>query len=130
MARAISISICWFLCLSALGCETPGKPAVGASRAAIVAGTADTAIQYSMVVRVHTDRDCSGTLITPNHVLTAAHCVQNVGTGFVAFDARSPVTGEVIHREIRIADCHMERRTRRARPRICTSRCRTGGLST
>ncbi len=64
------------------GCSshpTPESERVGASRGAIQGGTTDTT--HTFVVGVH-GRDssgsegfCSGTLVTPNLVITARHCV-------------------------------------------------------
>ncbi|NOY92929.1 MAG: trypsin-like serine protease [Deltaproteobacteria bacterium] len=61
---------------------------------------------YPMVVRVAMGSSCTGTLIDPNHVLTAAHCVQSSSTGSVTFEVESP-RGMRVTRTLAVSACHM-----------------------
>lgn len=59
-------------------------PALGTTRQAIINGKASTTDQDAVVLLYHIDRSqgafgaCTGTLIAPNLVLTARHCVSSV----------------------------------------------------
>lgn len=81
-----------FLALGSLyACAAPsaGGEAVGEGRAAIVGGSPSSAAEDSVVLIAMTGGGfCSGTLIAPNLVLTARHCVSNLddNTGAVTSD--------------------------------------------
>ena len=63
-------------CSSSATRATPDEAApVGAASQAIQGGTADTADTFAVGIRIGNAGSCSGTLITPNLVVTARHCV-------------------------------------------------------
>lgn len=85
-------SAVWFLGALVIGCDVPSP--TGRAEAPIVGGAADT--EHEAVVAIRSPQHplgtfCSGTLITPTVVLTAAHCIhgaeQNDAEVFVFFGA-------------------------------------------
>lgn len=78
----------------AAGCgagDAPFEPTVGAARQAIVGGDASPAAHDSVVFLVHVgpkgwEFACSATLVAPNLVLTARHCVSDIGDPNVSCD--------------------------------------------
>ena len=70
---------------------------VPASAGAVVGGTPDTANQYANVAVlrfIDTDTDtrwrCSGTLIEPNVIITAAHCTEDADLVYYSFAVDRP----------------------------------------
>lgn len=65
--------------LFVVGCSSSAKPndpvPVGAASQAIQGGTTDTTDTFAVGIRIGNAGSCSGTLITPNLVVTARHCV-------------------------------------------------------
>ena len=67
---------------SAPGADRGDAIAVGTAREAIIGGTLSTASQDATVMLTdHGDFACTGTLIAPNLVLTARHCVSQLDDG-------------------------------------------------
>jgi hypothetical protein len=74
---------CLAALLLAIACSAPSPEPVGRATAAIIQGT-DSVPSQNFVVLVErstgpdTFDECSGTLVAPNLVLTARHCVSNI----------------------------------------------------
>src|SRR5262245_18785519 len=70
---------------AAFGCGdqgTIGTPETrGSARASIVGGTPSTSAQDGTVLLINGNESCSGSLIAPNLVLTARHCVADPQEG-------------------------------------------------
>ena len=80
--RAVSIG----LVFAAAGCgsdeqraQPSADPTTGEVAAEVVGGTSATACQWPSAVRVDTATGCTGTLIHPRVVTTAAHCLNGTG---------------------------------------------------
>jgi hypothetical protein len=90
-----------FACLAAFGvaCSAASDPA-SSQRAPIISGHASDASQDFVVLLVHYDasqgivESCTGSLLAPNLVLTARHCVSNTDQQGFACDANgNSITG-------------------------------------
>jgi hypothetical protein len=69
------------LALTGACLDQAAAPPVGQSSSMLIGGTDSPASQNSVVLIQGADGYCSGTLIAPNLVLTAHHCVTEVGEG-------------------------------------------------
>lgn len=54
-----------------------GEGAVGTAKSGVIGGTTDTADTFVVGININNSSICSGTLIAPNLVLTARHCVSD-----------------------------------------------------
>lgn len=66
--------------LLAVACAIPREEDVASDRAAIQGGVTDTSDTFAVAVLDETGDVCSGTLIAPNLVLTARHCIADGGS--------------------------------------------------
>ena len=85
--------LCSLLALGAVSCvEDVSLPTEGVVEQAIINGTPDTSAAHQAVVYLESDGGgCTGTLIAPQWVLTAAHCVYGVSSMRIWF-GNSPST--------------------------------------
>lgn len=74
-ARAAVGSLLGVAGAAALGACAPGEPALGAVSEAILGGV-ETSGDPAVVMTQSTSGSCTGTLVAPRVVLTAAHCIQ------------------------------------------------------
>jgi len=76
---------------AACSSSAPGGEATASSSEPIIGGTASGTDEDSVVLLIHTDlksvaEECTGTLLAPNLVLTARHCVSESTDGAFACD--------------------------------------------
>ncbi len=70
--------------LSAVGAgclADPARPELGSASAPIIGGTVDTGDPAVVMLYGH-GYQCTGTLVAPNVILTAGHCLESAGTAF------------------------------------------------
>ncbi len=81
-SRALRTSLLGAACLVAVGCGLPAGSAdeVQSQRDEIVGGMTDTADPAVVALTVQGQEFCTGTLVAPMTVLTAAHCINVYGT--------------------------------------------------
>jgi V8-like Glu-specific endopeptidase len=88
--------------LAACAPETSDEAPLGAARSAVIAGTDSDASQDAVVFLVHKDPAsarvgmCTGTLVAPNLVLTARHCVADADEGAECAADGTAVSGGAI----------------------------------
>lgn len=81
-ARALSLLVPSLVVSACAVAEAPGEP-LGSSHAPIISGTPSDKSQDAVVLIIHYDANsqeyggCTGTLLAPNLVLTARHCVSS-----------------------------------------------------
>jgi hypothetical protein len=93
---------CLFVVAVGCGVANEGPDAVQQSRSEIVGGVTDTQDPAVVALRVQGQEYCTGTLVGPKTVLTAAHCINVYGTqpkyyvAFGTYAAQSTQQVEVI----------------------------------
>lgn len=68
------------LALFLLACTTPRGETTSTTRGAIQGGSLDSANKFAVAILDSSNAVCSGTLIAPNLVLTARHCIAGGGS--------------------------------------------------
>jgi MYXO-CTERM domain-containing protein len=68
------------LALLLLACTTPRGESTSTTRGAIQGGSLDSANKFAIAILDDSNAVCSGTLIAPNLVLTARHCIAGGGS--------------------------------------------------
>jgi len=90
--RASALGIAALGLVAACSSSPPAGEPAAASSAAIIGGTASGSSEDAVVLVIYTDlrtvaEECTGTLLAPNLVLTARHCVSDSTDGAFACDA-------------------------------------------
>jgi secreted trypsin-like serine protease len=87
-SRFAGIALLGLALCSCSEAESPPE-ADGTTRSAIIAGTVSTSDQDAVVLlyRANRDQTCTGTMVAPNLVVTARHCVSDTNTNAQVVDA-------------------------------------------
>jgi MYXO-CTERM domain-containing protein len=82
MARSRSYLIIFLLCLPLISCGDLSEPKLDFIGFPIINGQTDTSLDHMSIVLVMSNGGmCSGTLIAPRVIMTAAHCADGISPG-------------------------------------------------
>ena len=87
------------IAIASVACSASPGTAVGESSSGVIKGTASDESQNAVVLLVMIDRgqggigQCTGTMLAPNLVLTARHCVSNTQEGVACRADGTPIAG-------------------------------------
>lgn len=101
------------LAISSVACSASPGPAVGESSSGVIKGTASDESQNAVVLLVMVDRgqggigQCTGTMLAPNLVLTARHCVSNTQDGIACRADGSSIAGGKITSDKKAEDIYV-----------------------
>src|SRR5262245_46282236 len=93
------------LALSACSASVDGGEQTGRAKQAVIKGTTSDASQDAVVLLVHYDKatyefgECTGTLLAPNLVLTARHCVANTDEAAACDETGKPLAEGSVYKD-------------------------------
>ena len=111
MENRSNLRVRWFLPVALVGASLiacsggsgAAPESVGTQTAAVIKGKNSDATQDAVVLLIHYDpkaqgiASCSGTLVAPNLILTARHCVADTDEGAACDVTGKPLAGGVVH---------------------------------
>ncbi len=102
LGRSFPLAACLVLAAPLAACDEPLPlpEDVVATDEPIISGTSSPASQNAVVqVRIADEGLCSGTLVAPNLVLTARHCVSKTDPGLECAPDGRPISGGRVHED-------------------------------